>query len=58
MWEEILKMSTKLSGKNIKVDIRFTIGENDCYRIVRTNKKTLIYKNGIKYSSKKVNLNV
>ena len=56
MWEEILKMSTKLSGKNIQVDIQFTIGENDCYRIVRTNsKKQFIYKNGIKYTPKKVN---
>lgn len=40
--------------KTIEVDIRFTVGDKDYYRIVRTNsKKTLVYKNWIKYTPKK-----
>lgn len=48
-------MSAKLNGKNIQVYVRFTVGENDSYRIVRTkSKRSFIYKNGIKYTPKKV----
>lgn len=47
-------MATKLSGKNIQVEVRFNIGDNDCYRIFRTkSNKTIIYKNGKKYIPKK-----
>lgn len=40
--------------KTIEVDIRFTVGDKDYYRIVRTkSKKIVVYKNWIKYTPKK-----